>query len=487
MVIRKTLFGIFASLLVHSALAQNELDALRYSMVEPLGSARFGAMGGAFSALGGDLSAVSWNPASIAIYRRNDLSLGTSIGGGMTRSTYNDSETRASAFQFHIPNAGIAVVNRSEDPDWRFLNYGVTFTKLVNFNSRFTVRGEANNTTLLDVFAQQANGTPYEFVPTDFPFGAGLAWNTFLLDTIPNTVDQYLTAIPFGSITQEMTIESSGHMSETAISVGANYTDRLYIGGSLGFPSVRYNQSTTYREFDTDEGIILEDYTYTDELVITGSGINLKLGAIFRASQWMRVSAAWHSRTNLSLNDVWDTRMVANFGSFGSFDDGLAGNFDYRISTPSRLILGTAFIIGRSGIISADYERVNYGSAELRPSNFAPGGVDFSAENEAISSLFRTANNVRIGTEWRFMQHFRARAGYAFQQNPYLSEAASLNSHINIYSMGLGYRGTSFYAEFAYQLGQSSREFYIYDPQLVNAAEIRQNRSEVFITLGLRY
>jgi hypothetical protein len=53
--------------------------------------------------------------------------------------------------------------------------------------------------------------------------------------------------------------------------------------------------------------------------------------------------------------------------------------------------------------------------------------------------------------------------------------------------MGLGYRGKSFYAEFAYQHRNNAREFYIYDPALVNAAELRQNKGEAIISVGLRY
>jgi hypothetical protein len=40
-------------------LAQNEIDALRFSQDAPLGTARFSAMSGAFGSLGGEFSALS--------------------------------------------------------------------------------------------------------------------------------------------------------------------------------------------------------------------------------------------------------------------------------------------------------------------------------------------------------------------------------------------------------------------------------------------
>ena len=48
-------------------LAQNEIDALRYSQDAPLGSARFTAMSGAFGALGAEFSALSLNPGGIGM------------------------------------------------------------------------------------------------------------------------------------------------------------------------------------------------------------------------------------------------------------------------------------------------------------------------------------------------------------------------------------------------------------------------------------
>ena len=49
------------------AQAQTDVDVLRYSQTGNAGTSRFTSMGGAFGALGGDFSVLSWNPAGIAI------------------------------------------------------------------------------------------------------------------------------------------------------------------------------------------------------------------------------------------------------------------------------------------------------------------------------------------------------------------------------------------------------------------------------------
>ena len=50
----------------HTAYAQNEIDILRYSYQEALGSTRTMAMGGAFGALGADLASLNGNPAAVS-------------------------------------------------------------------------------------------------------------------------------------------------------------------------------------------------------------------------------------------------------------------------------------------------------------------------------------------------------------------------------------------------------------------------------------
>ena len=56
-------------------LAQNVDDALRYSQVFYNGTARFMSMGGAFTALGADLSAIRLNPAGTGVFRSSEASL----------------------------------------------------------------------------------------------------------------------------------------------------------------------------------------------------------------------------------------------------------------------------------------------------------------------------------------------------------------------------------------------------------------------------
>lgn len=53
--------------------AQGEMDAYRFSQTELNGTARSMSMGGAFGALGGDMSVMSHNPAGLGVYRSSEV------------------------------------------------------------------------------------------------------------------------------------------------------------------------------------------------------------------------------------------------------------------------------------------------------------------------------------------------------------------------------------------------------------------------------
>ena len=64
----KFFLSLILILATGTIVSQNVFDALRYSNDKIEGSARYSAMSGAFGALGGELSAISINPAGSAIF-----------------------------------------------------------------------------------------------------------------------------------------------------------------------------------------------------------------------------------------------------------------------------------------------------------------------------------------------------------------------------------------------------------------------------------
>ena len=155
------------------------------------------------------------------------------------------------------------------------------------------------------------------------------------------------------------------------------------------------------------------------------------------------------------------------------------GNFNYCFTTPFRAMGSLAFIIGSYGLVSADYEYVNYSQARFNSTQDS-----FSDVNNEISSGYRSWGNLRIGTEWR-LGDFRVRGGFAYFSNPY--KQGTNNTERYQASGGFGYRSKYFFADVTYVWSQMKQEYYLYDRTMVPAASITNNTHTVYTTIGFRF
>ncbi len=91
---------------VATASAQSAVDAYSLSRNDFKGTARFMSMGGAFGALGGDISTLNQNPGGIGIYRSNDV--GITLDLDLQHSSTNTGGLKMTDNQtkFHVNNFG---------------------------------------------------------------------------------------------------------------------------------------------------------------------------------------------------------------------------------------------------------------------------------------------------------------------------------------------------------------------------------------------
>ena len=82
------------SFMFQGVIAQNVDDALRYSQIFYGGTARFMSMGGAFTALGGDISSLSQNPAGLGVFRSSELTITPQLFNIKTTAGFNGTSTR---------------------------------------------------------------------------------------------------------------------------------------------------------------------------------------------------------------------------------------------------------------------------------------------------------------------------------------------------------------------------------------------------------
>lgn len=468
------------------AQAQNEVDALRYSQLGFAGSARFASMAGSFGALGGDVSTFSFNPAGIAVYRKNELSFTPSFYNSRTSSTYNGTNSSDAKFNFNFSHLGLtgSFVNKENDANnsgWVNVNIGFGYNRTANFHNRIDIYGQSSGNTFVDEQARIANGSFY----TDLdPFSTLLFWNAGLLDTVAGDPWSYYSVLDSTPLMQHKSIETSGAMSETVITLGGNYANKLYLGATLGIPRIRYEEDAYYEEIDDRDSIFpFERYRYYSHFATKGNGFNFKIGMIYRITDWMRIGGAVHTPSFFSMHDEYDNRLDVYLDNESSYSDTVnaKGVFDYRLTTPMRAIGSLAFVYKKLGMINVDYEFVDYTSARLRSSPNV-----FYEVNPLIKDKYMATSNIRVGAEVR-LDPVALRAGYALYGSPFragvnLSEAAR-----NSFTAGIGFRQEDYYIDLGYVLTQYSENYYLYNPGITNPVRNDFTTSNFLVTVGWKY
>jgi hypothetical protein len=476
--------------------AQIADDALRYSQTTFGGTARFMAMGGAFTAVGGDMSSLTFNPAGIAVFTKSQLTFSPGIAIQSTSSQYNGLTSLAYQPSVNIQNAGLVFAwkNASEDAMWKGVAFGFVYNRTNDFNAQVATQGNNYNSTMLDQYTAQANGTNWQNLDQ---FSTGPAFNAGLLDTNKGGNTYFNIIRPYlgngtNYVLQMKSMTSSGSMGEMDLSFGGNYDNRLYIGATLGIPDIRYTQNVTYSVTPhyTDSAFGLTGYSVASNVTTTGSGVNLKLGLIYRITDWLRIGLAIHTPTVFTLHDDYSSTITANYnpspysGNGGKADSTTPGSFDYTLITPMKAIGGIAFIIHRQAILSADYEYVNYSNAY-----FSASGADYSSVNRAISNSYMGASNIRVGGEL-VLYPFSIRAGYTYYGNPYTKEAANTGLKRSL-SAGVGVRIKHSFIDIAYVLSYYDQQDYLYSsayaPYGTNFAANHTEVSNVVLTMGVNF
>ncbi|MDR2414244.1 MAG: hypothetical protein LBD64_04575, partial [Odoribacteraceae bacterium] len=124
--------------------AQDPISIIQFSRLYPYGTARSAAMGGAFGALGGDLSSLHANPAGVGVFRKSEFNLTPFLG--LDRTTSVDKRGKASlllgnvgfVFDFIVPRGKVKGVN-----------VAFNYANMNNFNRDVLQYGGVNNTSLV--------------------------------------------------------------------------------------------------------------------------------------------------------------------------------------------------------------------------------------------------------------------------------------------------------------------------------------------------
>jgi hypothetical protein len=478
--------------LFFQATAQNEVDLLRYSWTEGGGSLRSLAMGQSLGAVGADLSNLGGNPAGMGVYRRGDIAMNLGVAASTTQTlapgTLNPQ--RETHVHGQVSQAGLVLTLPALDPDWSFFTLGIGYQKVADLNQHIRYTGADLPASLLSLFRDQANGyAPGAMVET-FPFAAGLAWETYLLDPVPGTTDQYISAIPDGNgVTARKEVERAGQIAETNIALASNFRNRLFLGATLVLPRVYFTESTRLTELAQPDTLALYEWTYTEDLTVDGNGIQGRLGILWAASDWLRIGASYQTPGRLAIDDTYETRMSSRFRAGDEYEAASPFNsITYAVRTPARFSGSAAFLFGKYGLLSAQYDRVDHGGGLLRPRWRADrDAYDYAVENATARNIYQVSHNVRIGTEWRVRSLYRLRLGVSQEMTPYSNTANTATSSTRRgVAGGFEYRTEKGHVGIAFRRLVWSEDLSLFGPDN-GTFQIQRANTLVLVGAGLRF
>jgi hypothetical protein len=455
-------------------------DALLYSRQNPAGTARVLGLGGASVSLGGDFSNLTSNPAGLGFFTKSEFTLTPGVGFGTGNSTPvgNAAATGSlttmnqTANSFHLANVGLVFASRRADndnsSDWRGGSFALGFTRLADFNQGFSYQNQTDDNHSFFQFLREPGGytnytdpnyqaavqrTAKQYSSNDYYNLDGLAAAGSLSNTITiknpsspsNPYYQIQTPGRTGPITQREQVTSKGSLSQFDLGYGGNYRDKLYIGLGVGVVSLNNTRTSNYSE-SSNGG---EDFNYQDYLKTTGTGVNGRLGLIYRVADAVRLGASVQTPTYIRLSTEASTTLTSQYtpnGQSNVFSTTSQPAYEYSVTLPMRANGGLTVLLAKYGFLTGDIEYVNYAGSRFSTIDGSTDS-DLSDNNALISTGYRNVVNFRVGAEGRF-DIFRARLGYARNASPYAG-TSSFNRDQNYYTAGLGIRSKGYFVDLA--------------------------------------
>lgn len=475
----KSLLLISAALATTAtAYGQSAIDALRISQSDMKGTARFMSMGGAFGALGGDLSSLSQNPAGIGVYRSNDIgfTLDLDLQSASTNSQGNKIDMTQT--KFLLNNIGAVLTMRLPSMTFPNVNFGFTYNKGASFNRQYAGQIPQLNTSLSNFIAGMTNGEGIQagdlhatdgFDPYVDPYAGNLyaPWISILgydgwLINPSGTGDntQWFGQWDKGtSGTGSYNVTEKGSVDEFNIVIGGNISNVVYWGMNFDITSLNYTMESRWGESLSNAYVSTKNGNYVGNAAwdlrnyynINGTGFNYQLGLILKPIQELRIGFAFHTPTWYSLTEKFGGSVDYEYEDMSGGTDtngGTLGYNDYDFRTPWKIIGSVAGVIGNNFILSFDYEWQNFNKMKFSEASSYGGwgggdpwygddwGYDYSSspkpatrafadnndpfydQNSDIEYYYQNTHTFRLGAEYRVTPAFSLRAGYSYSTSP---------------------------------------------------------------------
>lgn len=484
------------------AFSQSVSDALTFGVNDYEGSARTVAMGNAFTAVGGDLGALTINPAGSAVARMSQfsvtpssyLSVNTAQGSLLPDGTAPfGKKLRNRDGRFGCSNVGFTLnFNTGRNRGLKNWTVGLVWNSTQTFADGMYAQGTNYTTSFTGSLASDASGILQDgnydgYNSNNMSYDSGIPYNIVaaykagLISNLPGTTTEYVgsaenlfedgsASIGKNGIEQYMGRRITGNKKNAVMNFGFNFSDIVYFGVNAGYNSLNYKSEEYLREDAVELSDVVisygdgrsynfssakRNYAYKAD----ATGFDLKFGVIVTPVAGLRLGAALgmpslykmtESIDNAASLSLLHTDSSTSASDIHNTEKAPTQQYKYWYRSPLEANFGVAYTFGRFALVSLDYEVCDYSTMRFTSSSSSSDGYDdFADLNSDLTRYAGMAHNLRAGFELRPLNWLSVRGGYNLATSPEYSwnfdteKKERINGNIHTASLGVGFTTAS--------------------------------------------
>ena len=493
---------LFFLIFISHAQTRNDINYLTGSSLS--GSARYISMGGAFGALGGDVSAISDNPAGSSVF------LNTEIGGTINYNNFkfetvylgNRSNRENELFNFDQFGAVFVFNNKNSKNPWKRISASINVNRIASFENQFTLNG-VNTNSIADYFLYYADGIDFENIQlyddesiaevyrllgNDIGYGAQqafLGYQSYIIDPISNNPyeQSYISNIESSQNRHYLNVINNGFHRKTSFNFSGLYQNILHLGFNINQHRIDFINDQEFFEGEQDLNSFIYDVSFDNKLISYGEGFSLQFGTILKLNN-IRLGLSYDSPQWFEINDE-TIQKISSYRYDGEFE--IKENINpeitntyrpYNIKIPSKVSASFAYVFNERGLFSIEYSSQNLSNSYLSDK----GASSYLDEiNLDVNNVFLPINTFKVGGEYRFKK-VNIRAGfYSRSKN---QNFVRNNDQAITFGFGFNFRASAI--NFSFIQYDQNKKFQLFSRGLIDSYDLNKKLSQLSISYNFK-